>query len=146
MMEDEEKEKVLALYPEFKKIYGPYLAKNERRLVVLYDGARHSSRQLAKVRLEVKLGRRLINNETVDHCDEDCTNDDPSNLQVLGKSENAAKSHRASGRYVRIDHDQYCEICGAAFRDKKVKLTCGSVACKSESRRRLSIALGSKPP
>ncbi len=51
-MDEEEKKKILGLYPEFSNIYGPYLRRDGRRTVVLYDGERRSSRQLAKVRLE----------------------------------------------------------------------------------------------
>ena len=47
---------------------------------------------LARLKLEVKLGRYLTNNEEVDHIDGDCTNDSIKNLQVLTKSKNAAKS------------------------------------------------------
>ncbi len=84
--------RILELYPEFHTVYGPYIRKDGRKIVILYDGRKRSARQLAKVKLEVKLGRRLYWDEEVDHIDEDPTNDKFSNLQALTKSENASKS------------------------------------------------------
>lgn len=118
-MESLEKEKILSLYPEFDNVYGPYLRKDGRNTVVLYKDGKTSSRQLAKVRLETILGRRLLAGETVDHKDENCGNDDPSNLQLLSHSDNAAKTYRVTRDFVRIDNDQTCIVCGAVFRNKK---------------------------
>lgn len=112
-MEETEKSKILGLYPEFKDIYGPYSRKDGRRIVILYDGDRRSARQLAKVRLEVALGRRLVGRETVDHVDEDFRNDDPSNLQLLSRSENSRKSSLGNthslGRIVPEEERSYGE-------------------------------------
>ena len=145
-MDDKERKAVLELYPEFRKVYGPYLRNDGRNTVVFYDGKRQTSKQLARVRLEVKLGRRLTEQETVDHIDENYGNDHPDNLQVLSKSDNAAKSHRKDGRYVRSDNDQVCVICQTPFRIAKPRQTCGSSDCKTENKRRISLELGLKPP
>lgn len=145
-MDDNDKNKVLELYPEFNKLYGPYLQKDGRKRVVLFDGERRSSRLLAKVLLEVKLGRRLTPEETVDHRDEDASNDDPDNLQSLTQSDNAAKGYRANHQFVRSDEDQICSICSAGFRNVKVRQTCGSSDCKSKNRSRISKELGLIPP
>ena len=84
---------VLKLYPEFVKILGPYIRrKDKRKYIMLYNGKVKTTRMLAKVKLEVKIGRRLVNDETADHIDEDPINDAYENLQILTKSENARKS------------------------------------------------------
>lgn len=92
-MNRELKQKILALYTEFKDVYGPYIRKNDNReIVILYDGQKRSARQLAKILLEVKLGRLLnINFETVDHKDGNCTNNSIDNLQILERGVNAKK-------------------------------------------------------
>lgn len=86
---------ILKLYPRYHTVYGPYLRKNDnRKIIILYDGNKRSARLLAKVKLEVKLGRRLTKNETVDHKDEISTNDKFSNLQVLSRRKNIQKGYR----------------------------------------------------
>lgn len=86
-------QKILELYPEYHTVHGPYVRKTDRRkIVILYAGTRRTTRLLAKVKLEIKIGRRLRGKETVDHKDEDPTNDCYSNLQVLSRAENASKS------------------------------------------------------
>ena len=59
----------------------------------------------ARYKLEKKLGRPLRKNETVDHKDEDKTNDRITNLQILTRAENARKS--ATGKalvaYIRSE-------------------------------------------
>jgi len=92
-MDEDEKQSILSLYPEFSQVTGPYIRKSDNRAVVALTGFKKTTtRQLAKVRLEVKLGRRLVGDETVDHRDEDKTNDAPSNLDLLSKSDNSRKS------------------------------------------------------
>ena len=93
-MQIELKRKILDLYPEFDRITGPSIAKDNRARVGLRNTktGEKTVRQLAKVKLEVRIGRRLVEDETVDHVDEDKTNDDSDNLQLLSHSENARKS------------------------------------------------------
>jgi hypothetical protein len=92
IMNPELKQQILQLYPEFKNVYGPYIrGQDKRKIVILYDGEKRSARQYAKVLLETKIGRRLVDNETVDHKDEDFSNDDPGNLQILTRSQNISK-------------------------------------------------------
>lgn len=93
MMTNDLKSKILALYPEYNRITGPTIASDDRARVGFRntETGEKTIRQLAKVKLEVKIGRRLTNDETVDHIDENKTNDEFDNLQVLSRSENAAK-------------------------------------------------------
>ena len=57
------------LYPACKKIYGPYLRKDGRLVIVLYDGVKRTAKQASRIIMEVHLGRVLDPSETVDHID-----------------------------------------------------------------------------
>ncbi|QBQ74585.1 endonuclease [Burkholderia phage BcepSauron] len=88
--------KLSGVYGHEIRIIGPYVDKRNGRKLVDIKGAPRSSGinktvQLARARLEVKLGRRLVDDETVDHKNNDCTDDRPSNLQLLTHAENSAK-------------------------------------------------------
>lgn len=99
----------LALYSEYKKIYGPYTRADGRKIVILYDGNKRTARQYAKLILEVKLGRRLVGDETVDHIDGDFTNDDPANLRAIPLRENAGQASAKAPVIVS------CGYCGEDF-------------------------------
>lgn len=75
-------------------IYGPYLCKDGRlHCDVMYRGRNKTKHVLyARYVLEKKIGRPLRKGETVDHIDEDKTNDKPSNLQILSLADNSKKS------------------------------------------------------
>lgn len=92
-MNNELKNKILSLYPEYDTVTGPSIAKDNRSRIGLRNSKTGDKtvRQFAKVKLEVKINRRLSSNETVDHIDNDKTNDAPDNLQVLSRAENAKK-------------------------------------------------------
>lgn len=108
-MDEKEKEQILKLYPEFKNIYGPYKRKNDgRKVVILYDGNKRSARQYAKVRLECKLNRRLINEEEVNHKDRDKTNDDYDNLEVVVDKSTHSKKDVLYRKEIKLP----CVYCG----------------------------------
>ncbi|KAM9950982.1 hypothetical protein ACTFIT_009739 [Dictyostelium discoideum] len=69
--------------------------------------------------MSVKLGRLLSPNEQGDHIDEDRTNDDISNLQILTAEENRIKSERYR-RLLKekggVYFDFNCPLCGAPKR------------------------------
>ncbi len=90
-MNEKKQKKILALYPEFFSVYGPYERKDGRRIIVLYDGNKRLTKQYARVKLECVLGRRLENDEDVDHIDGDFSNDRKSNLQVINHIEHKKK-------------------------------------------------------
>lgn len=74
--------------------YGPYMCKDGRyRCDVMYKTGVKTV-LYARYLLEKHLGRKLTKYETVDHIDEDPTNDRLSNLQILSKAENSRKSLR----------------------------------------------------
>ena len=143
-------EEILRLYPEYNKVYGPYVSKQDgRSRVVFRKGIGKkcitSSRLFAKVRLEAHIGRRLIGEETVDHKDQDPTNDEISNLQILSSSENASKNAIHQGNY-RKYKPQFCIICGAEFYNSKFRQTCDLAECRSKNRSRIAKEAGCRPP
>lgn len=89
----------------------------------------------AKYNLEVKLGRRLKKRETVDHIDEDKTNDKSKNLQVLSFPENLKKSHLH--RNPKCYSDKECVICESPFFHKNRRRETCSDKCK---RKLMSLA------
>lgn len=91
-------EDVMSLYGPCK-VYGPYVRNRDRRkFVLIYLADERITKLYAKVKLEIKLGRRLTRSETVDHVDENPLNDRFDNLQLLSLSENASKSHALNPR------------------------------------------------
>lgn len=75
---------------DIKKVYGPYTDKRGRKLTIIHymDGTKRSISH-PKYLMEQHLGRRLTDDETVDHIDRDFTNDDISNLRIINRSDHA---------------------------------------------------------
>lgn len=73
------------------KISKPYKRPDGRKHVIITrsDGSK-TTRSYPRYLLEMKLGRSLLPEETVDHIDGDHTNDAPDNLRVLSRAENAS--------------------------------------------------------
>lgn len=74
------------------KIYGPYTRKDGRKHIILRKDGKLQTISYPRYLLEKKLGRKLLPEETVDHIDENISNNDLSNLQVLSRAENSRKS------------------------------------------------------
>lgn len=88
--------KLSKVYGVKVRVLGPYIWKKNGRKIIDVKGAPSDSglnrtMQLARARLEVKLGRRLLAGETVDHIDDDCKNDAYDNLQLLSHVKNSGK-------------------------------------------------------
>jgi len=65
-----------------------------RKTLTLYNSHKdRSSTQYARYLLAIKEGRFLTSDEHADHKDEDKTNDDINNLQILSILENNRKTH-----------------------------------------------------
>ena len=74
------------LYPDLKYVNGPYLRKDGRKHMVLkYKNGKRTSVSYPKWLVEHNIGRRLKDDETIDHHDRDFTNDDLSNLIIKPK-------------------------------------------------------------
>ena len=73
------------------KIYGPYLRKDGRKHVILYENGNRTTVSYPKYVMENHLGRKLKKWETVDHINGDYRDDSIENLQVLSLADNARK-------------------------------------------------------
>ena len=80
--------------------------------------------QWARLMMSQRLGRRLGPNETVDHQDNNKTNDRHSNLQIMPRAENSSK-----GRAREPMTELQCACCGKIFmratRDVRFRLCRG---------------------
>lgn len=104
-------EKLVGSTPTSPTIYGPYLRKDGRKhIIIIYPDGRRRTKSYPKHLLEQKIGRELVDNETCDHDDGDFRNDDPTNLIVMSRSDNAIK---ASVCVVEFDN---CKYCGRLFK------------------------------
>jgi hypothetical protein len=92
-------EKLKEIY-KFKTItfYKPYISKEGRKNLNIKMDSKHRLRLLAAWLVEIKYGRKMLPNETVDHIDEDKTNDSIDNLQILTRKDNIIKAHK-NGKY-----------------------------------------------
>lgn len=97
------------------KTYGPYLRKDGRKHVIhIYDDGTRRTQSYPRYLLEQHLQRELLEIETVDHVDEDFTNDSIQNLQILSRGMNAEKS-APKAEYLEL----ICKVCSASFLRRK---------------------------
>lgn len=99
------------------KIYGPYTRKDGRQHVILVSNKDRKTVSYPKYIVELHLGRYLSTNETVDHIDNDFTNNSLENLRVVDRVRHAkedAKRHKKS--FV-------CPYCRISFSLKGAKLS-----------------------
>lgn len=103
------------LTKQLTKVYGPTVrlrslsvCKDGRRRVDLIVNGRQKTCLVARLKLEVKLKRPLERGESVDHKDDDKTNDRFGNLQLLSLGDNVRKSRpgvRLANRGVQLGED-----------------------------------------
>ena len=108
-------------YPYNEKWRKGYLNINKdgRQTLTLYNNDKNrSSTQYARYLLAVKLGRFLTKNEQADHKDEDKTNDNINNLQILTKLEHIKKTRIK----LKLKIFCICPICNATFKSTKQRL------------------------
>lgn len=95
------------------RIYGPYLRKDGRKHVcILHPDGRRQTKSYPKYLMENHLGRELTLEETVDHIDDDFTNNDILNLQILTRVENI-KKYKDQNKAVMLNLT--CKCCGILF-------------------------------
>ena len=92
------------------KVYGPYTRPDGRQHVIHYDGKTRRTQSYPRYLMENYLGRTLFEWEQVDHVDDDVTNNDISNLQLLTQTANLKKSRR----YAEFA-DYLCPTCNNWF-------------------------------
>lgn len=133
---------IIVLYGAGWNLYGPYTSgEDKRRRVVMVRGEEKTTRLFAKLRLEVSLGRRLIDDEEVDHIDNDELNDKLENLQPLSRADNIRKSIYAQyGEPLVLS----CGTCGEPVIRSASKAKTEYVYCSNSCRARGPSA--SAPP
>jgi len=100
------------------KVYGPYAMENGRLYVTIrYDDGVQRTVSYPKFLVEQQLGRRLGDDETVDHIDRNFHNNDSENLQVLDRNTHARLDA------LRLSPVTFsCPICKKNFRRSGKKL------------------------
>ena len=92
------------------KIYGPYTRKDGRKhICIVHDDGRKQTKSYPRYLLEKHLGRELTKEETVDHINNDFTDDRIENLQLLTLCNNASKGWL--GREAKM-YSFSCSYCG----------------------------------
>ena len=92
------------------KIYGPYLRKDGRKhVVIIKEDGKRVTKSYPRFLMEQHLGRELTKEETVDHINNDFTDDRIENLQILSLSANAAKA--MIGKEAKM-YSFSCPCCG----------------------------------
>ena len=99
------------------KIYGPYVRSDGRKHVVHYnpETKKRTTQSYPRYLMEQYLGRQLEEHETVDHINEDFTDDRLENLQLLSRAENIHKNHEATGHKTKY-LDFICPVCNKEFK------------------------------
>jgi hypothetical protein len=113
-----EKDLLLKLYPTFDCVHDPHFdISSGRWYIIIYKNKTASERRkiikinLARALMQVKLGRLLNSNETADHIDEDKSNDNIDNLQILTLAENTRKSKGGPAKIIEL----ICDNCSNKF-------------------------------
>lgn len=76
------------------KIYGPYIRKDGRsHICIVHDDGRKQTKSYPRYLMEQHLNRELLPSEVIDHIDNDKTNNNISNLQILSNVDNIKKQH-----------------------------------------------------
>ena len=110
-----DKEALLKLYPEYHTVFGPYIRKDNRKLVLLSGDKIRKTISYPKALVEVHLNTRLREDDTVDHKDRNKQNDSIGNLVVRRRKEHC----KLDAVYVEVK-DMNCSWCS-----KKIKLSRG---------------------
>lgn len=100
---------------------GPHLHKGSGRYCLFIhspDGSKVYT-QYSRYLVSVKLGRLLLDSESVDHIDEDKTNDSIDNLTVLSMSENSIKGLRYNFPDGQSRVQLVCPECKSYFSIRK---------------------------
>ena len=115
------------------KIYGPFVNYQNRAFCIIYSNKLkiRKSKLYAKLLMEIKLGRILSKEETIDHIDGDPTNDSLENLQILSRHENCKKGPCSATRE-RIRELNRQRMNNPEVKEKMKKFTLGENNGKSK--------------
>lgn len=118
---------IIELQEPFKSIWksGYLVVNSENRRNVLLRGfsSEVTTISYARYLVCVKLGYILSSEYEVDHIDNDKTNDDISNLQVLTKRENKRKQELWYEENEMISYGLVCAQCGMSFLLSRSQMT-----------------------
>jgi hypothetical protein len=137
-MNDLDNNKLLELYPNYTSVLGPYKRKDGRKHVVLNNsnaskGTRGKTKTISypKALIEAKIGKRLEENQTIDHHDRNFLNDDENNLKIKDRSTHSSEDA------LRVQVDLVnCPICNKSFEpnqnQRNKKLTVAGPFCSKQ--------------
>ena len=91
------------MYEDYK-VYGPYKRKDGRQHVILKKDKIRITISYPKYLMECHIGRKLLENETIDHIDRNVNNNNFNNLRIIDK----------------VKHERE-----DAIRNKDIKVKCG---------------------
>lgn len=81
------------------KIYGPYVRKDGRsHICIVHDNGKKQTKSYPRYLMEIYLNRELLPEETIDHINNDFTDNRIENLQILSLSDNAKKQNQLNPR------------------------------------------------
>jgi hypothetical protein len=102
------------------KVYGPYSDNKDKRLrvAIVFNDGRKRTVSYPKYLMEKKLGRYLLDNETVDHKDGDFLNNDYDNLQILTRQKHCSKDAKKL-----VSQKFICPMCKSEFELSGKKLS-----------------------
>ncbi len=105
------------MYEDYK-IYGPYDRPDGRQHVILIKDNERKTVSYPKYLMEVKLGRYLLDNETVHHKDKNPLNNEWDNLEVKDRVE-----HTREDAKKLLPETFICPTCGKSITLKGKKLS-----------------------
>lgn len=110
-------EELLKLYPDYTSVLGPYKRKDNRKHIVLNNsnlskGSKGKTKTISypKALVESNSGKRLLENETVDHDDRNFENNSKANLIVKDRSIHSSED----ALRVKVD-SVTCPMCNTIF-------------------------------
>lgn len=133
-----------------KKIYGPYQrvlsGKVRNQIVIQFEDGSKSSMSNARWIMTQHLGRRLGDEEHIDHINEDPSDDSLSNLQILSPGDNSRKSQ--VGKTSPLKGSELGFEHGTVYGFQKKRCTCESCsnAKREFNKNRNSKRRGSSKP
>lgn len=103
---------LLLLYSGYDKVYGPYTRKNDGRQHICLTGPGMPKKTISypKALVESNIGRRLTNDETIDHHDRNHENNSIDNLIVKSRKLHCYQD----ATRVHVETVE-CPVCGTSF-------------------------------
>lgn len=92
-------------------VYGPYVRKQDKRQIVrIVIGKKITTSLYSRYLVEIKIGKILPENETVDHIDRDLTNDMIENLRIIDRPTHSKEDIKRVKPVLCK-----CKLCGKEF-------------------------------